>query len=293
MNLYIIGNGFDLWHCLPTGYDSFYKFGKETLDELENFYDVGVSHIGPWHDFENTLGQFNCDDFFDSNNHIDVISDSFRPSFLYSLEDDLSEQSEVHVEAIKDLFCTWVEGIDISGVNKKLEFSEDDIFINFNYTSTLEIAYGVSEHRILHVHGRAGHSSDLIFGHGVVLRQEPELDEYGDSTRTMFTDAKNASMYPLYAFKKPVENVLEKNQRFFDSLSDISNVIVIGHSLNSIDLPYFKRVVQVVGTVSWVVYIYDIDQKHSVMETLVSCGVKKEWVEIALYPALEAKYADR
>lgn len=30
--LYMIGNGFDLWHGLPTGYDRFYAFAKEMID---------------------------------------------------------------------------------------------------------------------------------------------------------------------------------------------------------------------------------------------------------------------
>jgi hypothetical protein len=36
--LYIIGNGFDLWHGLPTGYGDFYEHAKEALDEMEAYY---------------------------------------------------------------------------------------------------------------------------------------------------------------------------------------------------------------------------------------------------------------
>lgn len=46
--LYIIGNGFDLWHGPPTGYDNFYIFTKELLDEMENYYifDTADSDFG-------------------------------------------------------------------------------------------------------------------------------------------------------------------------------------------------------------------------------------------------------
>lgn len=54
--LYIIGNGFDLWHKLPTSYDLFYDFAKDTLDELESYFYIDTTQGGPWSDFENCLG---------------------------------------------------------------------------------------------------------------------------------------------------------------------------------------------------------------------------------------------
>ena len=57
-NLYIIGNGFDLWHGLPTSYREFYEFAQDTLDELGNYYLFDLSVHEPWHDFENALAAF-------------------------------------------------------------------------------------------------------------------------------------------------------------------------------------------------------------------------------------------
>ena len=50
--LYIIGNGFDLYHGLPTSYKDFYEFGKDLLDEIEEFYKLDISSATPWSDFE-------------------------------------------------------------------------------------------------------------------------------------------------------------------------------------------------------------------------------------------------
>lgn len=44
--LYVIGNGFDLWHGLPTIYRQLYDFAKEILDELENYYLFKVTQSG-------------------------------------------------------------------------------------------------------------------------------------------------------------------------------------------------------------------------------------------------------
>lgn len=288
--LYIIGNGFDLWHGLPTGYDRFYAFAKEMLDELENYYSFDVAHVGPWRDFEKSLGCFDWLQFYEAHNHIDVASESFRPSEVYGLEDDLTEQADHHVEAIRESFREWVEGIDISVAEKKLAFPQDASFITFNYTPTLQTIYGISDERVFHVHGRADKFDDLIFGHGGTMEEAPELDENGDSNRTMFSDAEGAAKYPFYALQKPVSEVLEKNRNLFDSVAHVSEIIVVGHSLNKIDLPYFGKLAACAPNARWLVCCYkEADEVHHV-EELVNCGVRRESIRTCTYVDLQDEH---
>ena len=44
---------------------------------------------------------------------------------------------------------------------------------------------------------------------------------------------------------KDCGRVIETNRAFFDSLRDVSRVVVIGHSLSTVDLPYFREVIRV------------------------------------------------
>ncbi|SEP69717.1 bacteriophage abortive infection AbiH family protein [Nitrosomonas ureae] len=286
--LYVIGNGFDLWHGLPTSYRQFYEFARDALDELANYYSFEVADVGPWCDFENSLGLFNWNEFFDAHNHVDVDSESFRPSQVYGLEDGLAEKGEHHVEAIRDCFGDWVMRIDVSNASQILKFKESDQFITFNYTSTLQSNYGIDDGRVLHIHGRAETSDELIFGHGEVMDEEPELDENGDSNRTMFSDAEVAAKYPFNALKKPVNDVLDRNIGFFRSLAHISEVVVIGHSLNKIDLPYFRKLAQVVPNAKWVVCCYDAEERKHHFEELVECGVLREFINVCTYSELES-----
>lgn len=71
-------------------------------------------------------------------------------------------------------------------------------------------------------------------------------------------------------FKKSDE-VIARNQRFFNELADIDQVFVLGHSLSDVDGPYFRTLVQHlrVGQATW----------H------VACRVPSEWPEKA--PLLE------
>lgn len=285
--LYIIGNGFDLWHGLPTGYDRFYAFAKEMLDEIENYYSFDMAHVGPWCDFENSLGCFDWLQFYEAHNHIDVAAENFRPSEVFGLEDDLIEQADHHVDAIKESFQEWVRGIDISVAEIKLAFPRDASFITFNYTSTLQSIYGISGERVFHVHGRADTFDDLIFGHGETMEEEPELDENGDSNRTMFFDAEGVAKYPFYALQKPVSEVLEKNLKFFDSVAHVSEIIVVGHSLNKIDLPYFNKLAACAPNARWLVSCYeDKDEIHHV-EELVNCCVRPENIRTCTYEELQ------
>ncbi|RUO26592.1 hypothetical protein CWE09_07780 [Aliidiomarina minuta] len=274
--LYIIGNGFDLWHKLPTGYDRFYVFAKDMLDELEWFFSFDIVNKGPWCNFENSLGRFEWSQFYQAHNHIDIASDSFKPSLVYGLEDDLTEQSDHLVEGVREAFLNWISEIDVSVASPEVVFPKDSIFITFNYTSTLQTIYGISDERIFHIHGRAEISEELIFGHGETMEEEPELDEWGESNRTMFSDAEGAAKYPFYALKKPGNELLEKNQERFESLANISEIVVLGHSLNDIDLPYFSKVAEFASNARWLVCYYKEEEEGFLVEQLLRCGIQRE-----------------
>lgn len=287
--LYIIGNGFDLWHGLPTEYDRFYEFAKDLLDELEQFYSFGVGQTGPWCDFENSLGCFDWREFYNVHNNIDVSSESFKRSHVYGLEDELREKADHYLGAIKDSFREWVEGIKVSAIERKMSLPPDARFITFNYTSTLQLIYGISDERVFHIHGRAENFDELIFGHGETMEEEPELDENGDSNRTMFSDAESAAKYPFYELQKPVGEVLERNHEIFDSVEHVSEFIVVGHSLNNIDLPYFKHWATRAPNARWRVCCYTSAEEGRHLKQLISCGVRPENIRTCTYTNLEER----
>lgn len=284
--LYVIGNGFDLWHGLPTKYQQFYEFAKDTLDEVGNYYSFDLSIPEPWHDFENALGDYCWEHFYDFHNEIDAQAEDFRPSYLYGLEDELTEQTGIHVDSIKNCFTEWVESIEVCGIDPKISFHENSYFINFNYTSTLQSVCGVEEDKILYIHGSVEKRDGLIFGHGRVIKEEPEFDEDGESNRSMFSDAQSAAKYPIYALKKPVNDVLERHNNYFEKLACISEIVVIGHSLNEVDLPYFKRLSDCAPEAKWKVSYFSDDEKASHIDTLVGCGIKRTHIDVCTYDEL-------
>ena len=73
----------------------------------------------------------------------------------------------------------------------------------------------------------------------------------------MFSDAEASAKYPLHAFKKQVETIISKNHSYFASLRDVAEIVFIGHSLNDVDLPYFREIVNCAPTCRWVVYGFE------------------------------------
>lgn len=287
--LYIIGNGFDLWHGLPTSYSNFHKFAEKTFEKIEIYYSFCISKENPWSDFENALGYFDWSEFYSDHNDIDISAENFRPSFIYSLEDDLSENSQHHINMIKNSFQEWISSIDISTIKKKLELPKNAIYITFNYTSTLEHVYEINEENVLHVHGRADKHDDLIFGHGESMDELPEIDENGDSNRTMFSDAESAAKQPFYALQKPVNQVLDSYKEFFESIVNIREIIIIGHSLNKIDRPYIKRIFAQVPNAKWTICLYKSKEKNTYIQALIDCSIPRELIQTCKYKDLEIK----
>ena len=42
---------------------------------------------------------------------------------------------------------------------------------------------------------------------------------------------------------KRCREVIDRNRGFFDSLRDVGRVVVIGHSLSQVDMPYFREII--------------------------------------------------
>lgn len=280
--LYVIGNGFDRWHNLPTSYSDFSEFADKELTEFENYYSFDDLHnYEPWHDFENALSAFDADIFLDTFNEVNVQSDDFKPSQVYGLEDEIAQQTREHISDVQSTFAGWIRQIDVSKTSPKMTFEQESQFITFNYTSTLQTVYGVDDSCVFHIHGRADKDAneDLIFGHGEDVQELPEVDEDGEPTGDIFSEALSAARYPLYALKKPVDEILERYKTYFDGLRNIEEVVIIGHSLNNIDIPYFRRIAEVATSANWTVTYHDETDKPIFMQTLVDCGIAEDKIK--------------
>jgi hypothetical protein len=261
--LYIFGNGFDLYHGLKTRYADFHQFVSDNYAELEtaleNYFNFQVDDNYLWKSFESDLCKFNHQSFFDDINHLDVMDESFERSDCFGLEDDIAQQSEDLVNDIREAFLSWIESIEyperVSPEARQIYFKPSSLFINFNYTDTLKELYQIPQTDILYLHNNANDcSGELIFGHAEKkekMPKEDELDEEGNSNRTMFTDAEDAARSPFYEFQKNTTDIIKTHVAFFKKLNCIKEVVVLGHSLGKVDWPYFHKIASIIPEANW------------------------------------------
>lgn len=174
MKLYIIGNGFDLHHGIPSSYNEYRKYLLEVNPDLVKSYENAEYFVEPalepdikWNDIEKAL-TIDYDEFIysDISNYYPDIS-SEKPGW-----------NDMYIEVglrygflnsfTKDEFYKWIERLSVNDVpfKKKSDsilIDKDARFITFNYTNTLEQIYGISSESILHIHGNAKDSSTIQF----------------------------------------------------------------------------------------------------------------------------------
>ncbi len=299
--LYIIGNGFDLFHELPTRPCHFHKFVKENhklLDlELEKYFDLKiVDDKNPeiscddknlWTKFEEDLGTFNWRGFYNEICNIDINDENFKLSLLFSLEDEIDEQTENLLDTLREAFESWLECIEFDFVQKKLSLNDNSYFLSFNYTLLLEVFYKIQNENILHIHGNIEENrGSIIFGHNLTIENEPELDENGDSNRTPFSDSEAKAKYPFHALSKPVREIIENNKSYFEDLFTVNKIFVLGHSLNEIDIPYFEEIHKYTSNANWLVTYLNENEKQKHLFTLQKIGIERKCISLLKFDEL-------
>jgi len=238
MNLFVIGNGFDRYHSLATSYSDFktHLGNSEFVDILEEIYTPIL-----WKDFEKQLAEIKIDeDEFERFVHSYVDEDD-------EFENDMvKDHFLMHIcSELKYAFVSWIKRIEINTKDLLSEeyINNDNLYLNFNYTSTLESVYKINKENILHIHGCVDNTSKLIFGHNIKYK---ELD-YEDTDYVGLIKDEDVqydrlmNMYLGSTFKD-TEHIIKANLCFFEKIKEVENVYILGHSLSEIDLSYFKQI---------------------------------------------------
>lgn len=212
--LIILGNGFDLYHELPTSYKNnlapiLRRDNEELFEKISNLYFK--DDIELWNDFESRIGR--AED-------IDCLNDPIREKLDYLFNINVesyptesphhgnswlefenaryaAECNRVNLETVfselhydlDDLKEYFHDGLykmckNANELNKNFQkdfgFEEKDYFLTFNYTNTLERIYtNIPNANICHIHGFLNDEAELIFGNnkGNILESYSDLNE--------------------------------------------------------------------------------------------------------------------
>lgn len=296
MNCFIIGNGFDKAHNMKTGYADFHEYiinrfpnlasdivnaTNTTLlpdgDIFVNSCDVASilcilleSVSGDdWNGFEDSLGKINLIECFDDLENI-YDRDGERNLWheAYNNEDRASDLSLL-IPKIKELFSEWIESVE-PAESKLKDFSklidpEDDLFITFNYTHTLEDLYGCKN--VIHMHGESG--QEIIVGHN-------GTQNFTEENPLVPTGCYDTLQHIYDELRKNVADVINRHNDELKVVSNCENIYSYGFSYSSVDLPYIDVICGFIKnkSVKWYNNYHDIKDIPSYEEKIRKSGFK-------------------
>lgn len=320
--LIILGNGFDRNYGLPTDYTNDLRpilqrmnpimFSK--LDEL--YFDEDIKY---WSDFEGHIGQVKSLEFIHDQNRKDLddlynvdyeqydlgselygdnytaVDNAINEALMNSVDLEGTFNNE-HATDLESLYSYIEEGFkemslnsnkylldNIGSIVDEFEFSSDDYFITFNYTSTLEVLNpDICSENIFHIHGSAEEDEELIFGNIenkiknigsdlVELNPYYNLSDKGGSEIPYFDELIEAVCIPEESFSEYNDKVDEAidtlNNRMIKPLQkaelisfltdkDLTQIYVYGLSCGEVDIEYLEKVNEVCSNPDWCFSFY-------------------------------------
>lgn len=309
-NLYIIGNGFDIYHGLDTKYQSFAKYlsqvGNEIYELILKYYGlpditedpISDKEYAAWATFELALADLDYEQALDD--HSDAIanpgSDDFRDRDWYTYQIEMEMIIEKLTDRLISIFNKFILAVKYPDNvdDSKLNLVPQSLFLNFNYTNTIERYYKIDSQYICYIHEKAIEDNEckIILGHGTdpsnfeVKKPEPsdglneeQLDQWREHMSDQYDYSyENAKQEILSYYTKAFKNtlsIIDKNIKFFESLAEIENIFVLGHSISKVDIKYFEAVLKyATKNVKWVVTYYSDYEKAKHLETLIAIGIK-------------------
>ena len=295
MKLYIIGNGFDRAHGLDTSYWDFRTYLErlhpDFLESFEQHYYIYPNDEEEykknllWNQFETNLANIDEDVIIENALSINMGLESGD----VGIEDTLREyfrNEYSYIDKLSDYLKQWVRTIkirDLLPITSLINSDDNGVFITFNYTSVLEKVYNISPINVIHIHGSLHNDDDdPILGHGNINRIE-NIKAKRNMAQTSCNDKEISICIVLHDYYnttfKNVNNYMYKLNSLYKY--DIDEIVVIGHSVAGIDLPYFKRIDDYTKRkAKWKIYYYDAFEKDIMRNAIESLGVVNKRIEI-------------
>jgi hypothetical protein len=261
--LFVVGNGFDLFHGVRSTYSEFGEYVRRTNGTLHKTFEKYFSFEGNWARLEETLACLDISSIVDDASELLVGygSDEWRDSDNHAYQEEVNDTVCALSEGLKTAFTAWVLQLSIPHLGdytgKLLRVHPDAVFLTFNYTPTLETLYGIPRENICYIHNSAETAnSQLILGHAVDPSGRIPLNKGMDLEAQDIRVTEGNKILDSYFGRtfKPTAKVVSDKREFFDELHCTTQVFVIGHSLSAVDLPYFREIAnRIEHDASWVV----------------------------------------
>lgn len=324
--LYVIGNGFDLYHGLNTRYQTFAchltECNSELFELLNTYYglpDIRLStttdeEYGMWSRFEEILADLDYNTVLDD--HSDLIAnpsaEDFRDRDWHSYQKGMEMIMTRLTSELKTEFTNFILGVlyhkDVDSL--LLDLDPKSTYFNFNYTETLQRYYNIKSENIFYVHNKAEPNNDsIVLGHGTDPDSfkepeeeapegltEDELDEWkehqADNYDYSYESAKQEILGYYFASFKNTEKIIADNMEFFGSLRDVTTIYILGHSLSQVDIRYICKLKESTSDdVNWIVTYYSESEKKQHLSALLELDILEKNIKQIMM--MDLKFIDK
>ena len=270
-------------------------------DRLRIYAEVGrvryILHVldacqnDQWSNLEAVLGDKIFEAFVD-----DILDEEYNTESTISFENNdaiangIAEMTdflsvgivmEDTFDSLKEYFYQWVTEklgrLRYDEYEKKKEFTqvlscdneaEPNIFMNFNYTLTLEKLYGISGKNVYHIHGKVGDSKKKVFfGHGKG-EWEISMEDVPTLASSFYQISRN--------LRKNTWLAIKQNKELFERIRNVSEIYPYGFSFSDVDMVYIDKISEKVDPtqVTWYFNTYDTDNNPHFIELIKKRGYK-------------------
>ena len=268
--LYVIGNGFDLAHGVPSSYSKFRDWlGRRSA--LRETLETYIRNDALWWNLEEALADLDLDT---PSIAIPEMLDAFgaydpdaQMADYYAAIDMAMDPVDTITNELPKKLRKWIESLSVDSSVKPLSglVKPGAKYLNFNYTEFAETLYGAKG--VCYIHGsRKNRKAKLILGHSYkkyVPDVSVKMPRFKDGFKrgmvnAAFDDAMVHAGWYDQATTKNSRQIIKEHESFFDGISDIDTVIVIGHSLSEVDMEYFEKICsEIHSDAKWIFSCHD------------------------------------
>ena len=185
----------------------------------------------------------------------------------------------------------WVKTLSVESEDRPFTMLNGDYkVLSFNYTEFIENLYGAKQDNICYIHGCRKNRKNCKHGELILGHRPGAEDEQWDKIKlkpfkfknpykryimesALETAAREAAWYDESTTKKS-SDIIKKHQLFFDGLSSVEEVYVIGHSLSEVDYPYFEEVCKK-SNAKWYIGYHSLDDMKRLITFVNVMGLRK------------------
>ena len=307
--LFVIGNGFDLFHGLPTTYYDLREYFRRPIE----YHDwLGVSpdayYLNPIVIMDDLIMDTIFEDWDISEKRVAVNINKSAPlnklqskilkgrgipvvdrTFLWSdfegvlgridfseyLKDEEYGSYSIKnaFESLQSVFPKWINSIDITNTMPNSNFKK---LIDCTQDLFLTFNYTKTLEKIYNIptenicYIHGKCGEKLIFGHS-------GLNEDDFLNKNAISGFENFAEEIFNDFTKEDKNILRRQKDFFERLVEVEKIYVMGFSFSSCDLRYINEICHITPNASWHLNSYESEEKRkNYAKTIRTFGAKGE-----------------